>query len=364
VTIADIARRAGVTAAAVSLAVNGRPGVSDATRERILEIARELRWEPSPAARALAGAPVLTIGMVLARPAEILGAEAFFGAFVAGLQEVLSREDYSLQMKIVENAEAEIDTFRRWFSQRRVDGVVVVDLRLDDARVPALEELGLPALVVGGPGHHGSLPSVYVDDAHATHLLVEHLAELGHTRIARVAGDDVFLHTHQRDRAFAARCEALGLEGLNQPAGFGASGAEVATAELLSRELPPTAILFDSDEMALAGCHVLEQAGLAVPADAAVASYEDSPLARGHRPPITAIGRSATEYGRVAATRLLEVIAARRDRREAGGTAQPETRALIPELIVRGSTAPEQDGAGAPSGERAEHPAPQSSGTA
>jgi DNA-binding LacI/PurR family transcriptional regulator len=106
VTIADIARRAGVTPAAVSLAVNGRPGVSDATRERIMGIARELQWEPSPAARALAGAPVLTIGMVLARPAEILGAEAFFGAFVAGLQEVLSREDYSLQMKIVETTDA------------------------------------------------------------------------------------------------------------------------------------------------------------------------------------------------------------------------------------------------------------------
>ena len=364
VTIADIARRAGVTSAAVSLAVNGRPGVSDATRERILEIARELRWEPSPAARALAGAPVLTVGMVLARPAEILGAEAFFGAFVAGLQEVLSREDYSLQMKIVETPEAEIETFRRWFSQRRVDGVVVVDLRLDDARVPALEELGLPALVVGGPGHHGSLPSVYVDDAHATRLLVDHLAELGHTRIARVAGDDVFLHTHQRDRTFAARCEELGLEGLNQPAGFGASGAEVATAELLSREEPPSALLFDSDEMALAGCHVLEQAGLAVPADVAVASYEDSPLARGHRPPITAIGRSATEYGRVAADRLLEVIAARRERRETGGAGEPETRALIPELIVRGSTAPQLDGATGPSEEGPERPATRSSRTA
>ena len=68
VTIADIARRAGVTSAAVSLAVNGRPGVSDATRERILGIARELQWEPSHAARALAGAPVKTVGMVLARP--------------------------------------------------------------------------------------------------------------------------------------------------------------------------------------------------------------------------------------------------------------------------------------------------------
>ena len=364
VTIADIARRAGVTSAAVSLAVNGRPGVSDATRERILEIARELRWEPSPAARALAGAPVLTIGMVLARPAEILGAEAFFGAFVAGLQEVLSREDYSLQMKIVESAEAEIETFRRWSAQRRVDGVVVVDLRLDDARVSALEELGLPALVVGGPGHHGSLPSVYVDDAHATHLLVDHLAELGHTRIARVAGDDVFLHTLQRDRAFAARCEELGLEGLNQAAGFGARGAEIATAELLAREEPPSALLFDSDEMALAGCHVLEEAGLSVPGDVAVSSYEDSPLARGHRPPITAIGRSATEYGRVAAARLLDVIAARRDRQEGGGAGEPETRALIPELIVRGSTAPEEDGATGTSQEGSEHPAPQPSRTA
>src|SRR5699024_6798704 len=83
---------AAVTSAAVSLAVNGRPGVSDATRARVMDIARELHWEPSHAARALAGAPVLTVGMVLARPADVLGAEAFFGAFVAGLQEVLSAQ--------------------------------------------------------------------------------------------------------------------------------------------------------------------------------------------------------------------------------------------------------------------------------
>src|SRR5699024_7433846 len=116
-TIADIAERAGVTSAAVSLAVNGRPGVSDATRAQITEIARELRWARSPTARALAGAPVLTVGMVLAWPAEVLGTEAFFGAFVVGLQELLSRHDYSLQMKIVVSTEAEIDTYRRWLAQ-------------------------------------------------------------------------------------------------------------------------------------------------------------------------------------------------------------------------------------------------------
>ena len=336
VTIADIAERAGVTSAAVSLAVNGRPGVSDATRARIIDIARELQWEPSPSARALAGAPVLTVGMVIARPAEVLGAEAFFGAFVAGLQEILSRHDYSLQMKIVDSTEAEIDTFRRWLAQRRVDGVVVVDLRQDDPRIPALEDLGLPALVVGGPGHHGSLPSVYVDDAHATRLLADHLAERGHRRIARVAGNEDFLHILVRDRAFADRCEELGVEPVVQDAGFGTRGAGLATARLLALEEPPSAIVFDSDEMALAGIHVVEEAGLRIPEDVAVASYEDSALTRTHRPPITAIGRSATEYGRVTATRLLEVIQDGSDWREMPA----EARAIEPVLVVRGSTDP------------------------
>lgn len=337
VTIADIARRAGVTSAAVSLAVNGRPGVSDATRQRILDIARELDWEPSHAARALAGAPVKTVGMVLARPAEVLGAEAFFGAFVAGLQEVLSVADYSLQMKIVESPEAEIETYRRWFGQRRVDGVVLVDLRVDDPRIEALEELGQPALVIGGPGHHGTLPSVYVDDAEATRLIVEHLSALGHTRIARVAGTADFLHTVQRRCTFARLCEELGMESIEQEAGFGAAGAARATAEVLRRPAPPTAIVFDSDEMALAGAQVLAESGVRIPTGIAVVSYEDSPLTRGHQPPITAIRRSAVEYGRAAARRILEVIGTRRSTEVPGSS---EARVIEPILEVRGSTDP------------------------
>ena len=344
VTIADIARRAGVTSAAVSLAVNGRPGVSDATRERILQIARELQWEPSHAARALAGAPVKTVGMVLARPAEVLGAEAFFGAFVAGLQEVLSAADYSLQMKIEDSTEAEIDTYRRWFGQRRVDGVVLVDLQVEDPRIPALEKLGQPALVVGGPGHHGSLPAVYVDDAEATRLIVEHLAAQGHTRIARVAGTAEFLHTIQRNRTFTRLCEELGLECIQQDAGYGAAGAARVTAEVLRLPSPPTAIVFDSDEMALAGAYVLRERTVRIPEGVAVVSYEDSPLTRGHHPPITAVRRSAVEYGRAAARRMLEVIDAAAGRRTGPTSVEPgphaEDRVIEPQLAVRASTDP------------------------
>src|SRR5690625_6897077 len=142
-------------------------------------------------------------------------------------------------MKIVDSPEAEIDTYRRWFGQRRVDGVVVVDLRVDEPRRPALEELAQPALVIGGRGHHGCLPAVYVDDARATALLVEHLVEQGHRRIARVAGTAEFLHTAQRDQTFTALCAQLGVEGVLQEAGFGADGAarrsEEHTSELQSR---------------------------------------------------------------------------------------------------------------------------------
>lgn len=338
VTIADIARRAEVTSAAVSLAVNGRPGVSDETRARIMGIAAELDWEPSHAARVLAGAPVRTIGMVLARPADVLGAEAFFGAFVAGLQEVLSAHDYSLQMKIVETPQAEIETYRRWFGQRRVDGVVLTDLRVDDPRVPALEQLGRPALVVGGPGHHGSLPAVYVDDAHATGLIVRHLTELGHHRIARVAGTAEFLHTSQRDRTFRRLCEELGAQCIVRDAGFATDAAARVTAELLALPEPPTAIVYDSDEISLAGARTLFERSIPVPEGVAVVSYEDSPLAGTHRPPITAIGRSAVEYGRVAARRMLEIITPGADDPEA--PAADETLAIEPELLVRGSTDP------------------------
>ena len=99
--------------------------------------------------------------------------------------------------------------------------------------------------------------------------------------------------------------------------------------------------------MVLAGAHVLQENGSRIPEDVAVASYEDSALTRTHRPPITAIGRSAIEYGRVAATRLLEVI---EESRSGGGTAPAqgsEARATVPALVVRESTGP--DGAqGAP----------------
>ena len=100
-TIADVARRAGVSAAAVSFAVNDRPGVSPETRERILVAARELGWRPSASARALTEARTRAIGLVLARDAAQLEVDAFFVRFLSGIERALTAADYALLLQLV-----------------------------------------------------------------------------------------------------------------------------------------------------------------------------------------------------------------------------------------------------------------------
>ena len=197
-TIADIAQRAGVTKAAVSFALNGQPGVSAATRERILAIAQEVGFQPNSAARALTAGKAEAFGLVIDRPAQTLGIEPFFMQLVSGIQAELSAHQVTLLFTVTEDTDAEIALYRRWWQQRRVDGVFVVDLQVDDRRVGVLEELRMPAVVIGTPRGSGTLPAVWQDDRAAMEAVVGHLAGLGHRRIARIGGFPRYWHSRLR----------------------------------------------------------------------------------------------------------------------------------------------------------------------
>ncbi|WP_143587850.1 LacI family DNA-binding transcriptional regulator, partial [Streptomyces alboverticillatus] len=151
-TMKDIARRAGVSESAVSFALNDRPGVSDATRERVRRVAEQLGWRPSTAARALSGEGAATVGLVLARPARTLGVESFFLQLLSGVQETLVGHGLGLLFQVVEDLDAECAVHRRWWAEHRVDGLLVVDPRDGDPRPALLAELGLPAVIVGALG--------------------------------------------------------------------------------------------------------------------------------------------------------------------------------------------------------------------
>ncbi|MEV8093272.1 LacI family DNA-binding transcriptional regulator [Kitasatospora sp. NPDC085879] len=331
-TIADIAREAGVSSGAVSFALNGRPGVSEATRSRILQVAERMNWRPHSAARALGGARARAVGLVLARPARTIGLEPFFGQLLSGLQAGLSGDGTALQLLVVEDTAAEIEVYRRWASEHRVDGFVVVDLQVHDPRVPVLEELAVPALVIGGPGRHGSLPSVWADDREAMVSIVDYLAALGHRRIAHLAGLPAFQHTRRRIRAVRDCARRLGLtEAVSLPTDFSDAEGAAATRALLARRQRPTAIIYDSDVMAVAGLGVAAEMGVSVPGDLSVVSFDDSALARIVHPSLTALSRDTFALGEQVARELLAVIA--------DPSAARDVQNPTPRLTVRESTA-------------------------
>ena len=331
VTIRDIAERAGVSKGAVSYALNGRPGVSDDTRGRILSIADELGWYPNRAARALSASRVDACGLVLARPARSLALEPFFMEFIAGVEVELSSRSVALTLQLVEDPRQEIEVYRRWWGEHRVDGVLMVDLRIDDPRVDEIVRLGLPAVVVGGPLSNRALPAVFHDEASVVVEAVQYLAALGHTRIAHVTGVSEFVHTGQRTAAFEHATTELGLHADVLETDYSAERRARATRRLLSLPDPPTAIVFDSDLLAVTGLGVAQRMGFAVPDDVSIVGWDDSLISQVVHPPLTAITRDLTGFGATAARHLLAAI---------DGDAGTDVQTLRGELTVRGSTAP------------------------
>jgi LacI family transcriptional regulator, repressor for deo operon, udp, cdd, tsx, nupC, and nupG len=306
-TIKDVARVAGVSKGAVSFALNDRPGLSPETRSRILQVAAELGWSPSHRARALSVSKALAVGLVLARPPEILRADAFFPSFIAGLETVLSEHGHALLLQVAEHDDAA--AYRRLAKEGRVDGVFVTDLQLDDRRPDLLGELGLPFVVIG-PGLDGHLgPSLGVDDAPGIRAAVEHLVSLGHRLIAHVSGPLSMVHGDSRRTAWASALEDAGLpHDLCVEADFSAESGAAATRRLLDLPDRPTAIVYANDLMAMAGLAVAHSRGVDVPGRLSITGYDDMEIAAHLQPSLTSVSTDVVAWGRAAATRLLEVI--------------------------------------------------------
>jgi DNA-binding LacI/PurR family transcriptional regulator len=331
-TIAEIAARAGVSIGAVSYALNGRPGVSPETRRRIIDIANQLGWRPSVAARSLSGSRAHSVGLILARSPDTLGGEPFFMRFIAGLERELSARQVGLLLQIVEDHPAAIEAMRLCWAERRVDGMVVTDLWSHDARLPVIEELHIPAVMAGRPHADAALPAVWTDDAAAVASVVDYLVALGHRRIARVAGLPALEHTRVRIAAFRAAMAEHGLTGPDVvETDYSWEEGAAATRALLSRRTRPSAIVFDNDLMAVAALQVAQEMGVAVPAELSVVAGDDSQLCVLVRPALTALSWDIQAYGARTARVLLDLV---------DGNAPDSLQERPATLVVRGSTGP------------------------
>jgi DNA-binding LacI/PurR family transcriptional regulator len=230
----------------------------------------------------------------------------------------------------VKDVEEEMAVYRRWWGEHRVDGVLMVDLRVEDPRVDELVRLGLPAVVVGGPLENRVLPAVWHDEAAVIVEAVQYLAALGHQRIAQVTGVADFVHTVQRRAAFERATRELELDGDVVETDYSVDQGARATRKLLSSPEPPTAIIFDSDLLAVTGLGVAQQMGFTVPDDLSIVGWDDSLISQVVHPPLTALTRDIEAFGITATRHLLDAIE---------GRATDDVETVRGELTPRGSTA-------------------------
>ncbi|WIK64074.1 LacI family DNA-binding transcriptional regulator [Gleimia hominis] len=306
-TIRDIAQEAGVSPGAVSFALNGKPGVSEATRTRIINIANDLGWQPDPAAKALSLRKTDALGIVLTRPPQTVRDEGFYFPFLCGLAEVFAESSRPLVFRLAQTIAQEVEIYKQWASNHRVGGVVLVDLKDNDPRPQIVKDLGLASVSVGHDQGAGS--SISVDDALAMHAVVNHVFAQGFRFPAYVSGIETFTHTTVRKQAFLDKARDLGLE---QAYAFNSdytedSGAAI-TRMIVERHPEVDVIIYDNEMLTLGGVNYLLSQGKAIPADVGVFSWEDSVLCRVFSPSISTLSRDPEALGRASAQVLIDAM--------------------------------------------------------
>lgn len=333
VTISDIARRLDISKASVSYALNGRPGVSAQTRARVLDLAEELGFHPSSAAVALSAARSGTIGIVIARDPEVITAEGFYMRTLFGVEQYLNDADGSLLLRLTGEHGEDMDVYRRWARQGRVDGFILYDEHDDDPRVPLLLSMGMPCVMVTSSPLDDHIGRLITPELETVTVMLDHLNSLGHKQIAHLSGPTAFIHERVRARMMTTEGKRRGMRMRHAEGTYSyESGAEEAHRLLtLSARTRPTALVVGNDIMATAALRTAVELGVRVPEELSIIAWDDSVLCHVARPQLTAMDHGLMEKARLATHLLFDLI---------GGSTEVHRYSPVGTLLVRETTGP------------------------
>ncbi|MGP9581118.1 LacI family DNA-binding transcriptional regulator [Brachybacterium sp. AOP42-C2-15] len=297
-TVATIAGDLGISAATVSYALNDKPGVSAALRERVLEHARTVGWTPHSGAQALRRGRSGNIGLVLVRDPEEVSREPFYSSVTAGIESATSAHGYELMVRFVTGGGSqEAEVFRTWARQRRVDGVVLLDLAQDDPRPALLESLNLAFGLLGhyqGPENFVRVESAEWPDART---VIDHLLERGYDGCIQLTGPAGYAHEERRRTRIQELCAEHGLPHSWASGRYTIDGGRSAFAQADCAVSARPAIIASSDLLAIGALRSAQEAGIDVPRQLGLISWDDSLIAEVTSPAITALSRRPFEMG-------------------------------------------------------------------
>ncbi|MFF2079800.1 LacI family DNA-binding transcriptional regulator [Kitasatospora sp. NPDC058162] len=336
VTLADVARHAGVSSSTVSYALSGKRRISDETRLRIEQAVTDLGYHPNAGARALAGKRSHIIALVVPLNPEVHVPTMMEIAIAA----TVAAREHGYDVLLLTNDEG-TQGVRRVAATGLADGVILMDVRLDDDRIPVLRAQGIPAALIGLPDDPTGLSCVDHDFATAGALCADHLADLGHHDIAFIGYSNTVYRRHagyaQRTLdGFRTHAERRGLRFLHRPC----EGTYESTAGTLARILadrPDTTAFVVQNETAIGPLLSLLRAnGRTVPEDASVIAICPDPMAEQHSPRLTSVTSPRKDLGQIAVDQVMARITAT----ATGNEPEDQLHLMAPELIIRESTAP------------------------
>ncbi len=327
-TIRDVAAHAGVSTMTVSRVINGDRNVRDSTRERISAAIAALNYAPNPAARSLAGADRIRIGLLYSNPSA-----AYLSEFLVGGLEEVSRSNIQLVVEKCTPGADDAEAAARLVADR-IDGVILPPPLCDSAELIAVfgaAEIPAVAVATGRPAP--SVASVSIEDRAASAAMTAHLVSLGHRRIGLIQGNPDQTASEERRLGYRDALAAAGLpyrKALVAPGLFSyRSGLDAAEA-LLALPDSPTAIFACNDDMAAGAVAVAHRRGLDVPRDLTVVGFDDTALATTIWPELTTIRQPIAAMSRAAVKLLVDDIRRRRQ-----GEAARRVRLLLDYTLVR-----------------------------
>ncbi len=328
--IGEIAKRAGVSRSTVSYALSGKRQISDATRARIQRVIEELDYRPNAAAQALKEGRSRTIGLAIPPPSRHLTYMQL--EFVAAVLEAAAQAD--LDVLLSPSGASHEKAFSRLVEGRKVDGVILMEIRLSDPRVTQLEKASLPFVTIGHTAHAAGSWWVDVDYQGLVGRCVGHIADLGHRHIALINRSSDLLASGygpalRAQQGFRAALKERGLIGVEYPCGDDAAAGDLCMSQILQQH-PAVSAAVTINEAALPGFQrALQRAGLVVPRDFSVIGVAARHWAEDFHPPLTSADVPATEMGTAAVNLLTEHIA--------DPAAVPKHLLLSPPISVRES---------------------------